>query len=88
MKKAVVLFALFAVFSVGHVAKADTCDIDNPCGNGSPEMVVNVWGTNNAGIPHIKPGQTVNGLSCPAWFPMDCVDIRGTQYFISRWGNL
>lgn len=55
------------------------------CGGGSPELVVNAWGTTNNQLPHILQGSTVNGLTCPWWFPMYCVDIRGTAYFQARW---
>lgn len=89
MKK--IIFALaFSLLFVG-VASADTivCGTQPDgsfisCGNGSPENVVNVWGTTNAQLPHILQGQTVNGEYCPAWFPMYCVDIRGTAWYQSR----
>jgi len=62
------------------------------CGGGSPERVVNVWGTTNSQLPHIKQGQTVtltNGSSgyCPAWFPMYCVDITGTTWYKTRFSK-
>lgn len=55
------------------------------CSNGSPENVVNEWGMTNSQLPHILQGQTSNGLSCPFWFPMYCVDIRGTAWYQARW---
>lgn len=59
-------------------------------GGGSPEMVMNVWGTTNSQLPHLRPGQTkvlLNGRTetCPFWFPMDCVDITGTAWYQARW---
>lgn len=59
-------------------------------GGGNPELVVNVWGTTNSQLPHLKPGQTkvlLNGRTetCPFWFPMDCVDITGTAWYQARW---
>lgn len=59
------------------------------CGNGSPEMVMNVWGGTNSDVPHVQPGQSVtdqwgNVSVCPAWFTDYCVDISHTQYYIGR----
>lgn len=84
------MFALVLGFFAGfsNVDAAD-CSINNSCGNGSPELVVNIWGTSNSQLPHIMQGQTktlINGTSytCPVWFPMHCVDISGTAWFRSR----
>jgi hypothetical protein len=62
------------------------------CGNGSPEMVTNVWGGTNSDVPHILPGQSrVNKFgvshSCPWWFSNYCVDISETAYYTSRWSQ-
>lgn len=58
------------------------------CDNGNPEMVVNVWGTTNSGVPHIKPGQSVINrwgevVYCPAFISTYCVDISDTAYYIA-----
>lgn len=93
MKKVIVAVAFMVAFA-GFVSTTDAavCGLqpDNsyiPCGNGNPELVVNAWGTTNSQLPHILPGQTLNGASCPVWFPMYCVDIRGTSWFQARWGR-
>lgn len=62
------------------------------CGNGSPEMVSNVWGGTNSDVPHILPGQTRTNKfgrvnTCPFFFTNYCVDISETTYFIERWGK-
>lgn len=96
MKKAVLIFSVIFVFALAGVAKADTLDCAThplQCqGNGSPEIIVNVWGTTNAQIPHTAPGHTItysNGVvsTCPIWFSTYCVDISNTQYFVDRWGR-
>lgn len=91
--KILITLAVVALFAFAVPALADTCN-DNPggCGNGSPELVTNAWGTSNSQIPHILQGQSVvmsNGMTtmCPIWFPMYCVDISHTQYFLSHWGK-
>ena len=66
--------------------------ITNSCGNGSPDMVTNVWGGTNADVPHILPGQSRTNKfgkvnTCPWFFTNYCVDISETQYYITRWGN-
>ncbi|CCD89883.1 exported protein of unknown function [Bradyrhizobium sp. ORS 285] len=63
-------------------SSAATC-ADVACGNGNPEQVVSVWGTTNAGVPHIQPGQyAADHVSlCPAWFTNYCVDITATSYY-------
>jgi len=93
MKK--IIFALaFSLVFVGFAGtvKADTCGLqpDNsyiPCGNGSPENTVNVWGTKNSQLPHILQGQSRNGFTCPVWYPMYCVDITGTSWYQARFGR-
>lgn len=89
MKNIIAIFALVALFSFAGVTHgADCVNFPAQCqSNGSPEMVVNVWGTTNSQLPHILQGQTRNGFLCPAWFPFYCVDISGTQYFKDRWGT-
>ncbi len=93
MKKYIfIAIVAFAIIGFTNSTSASVCGLqpDNSyvaCGNGNPELVVNAWGTTNSQLPHIAPGQTVNGASCPAWFPMYCVDIRGTSWFQARWGK-
>lgn len=98
MKKFIFVLALAFVvggFS-GHAFAADCALHPEECqGNGSPENVMNVWGTTNSQIPHIKPGTSVlfsNGavtidLGCPAWFSNYCVDVTVTQWWKDRWGQ-
>ncbi len=88
MKKIIFAVALMFVFS--GLAFAE--EVTPVYANGSPETVVNAWGTTNAELPHIKQGQTMtlmNGESftCPAWFPMYCVDITGTSWFKARYSR-
>ena len=66
-------------------------DVSDPIyANGSPEAVVNVWGTNNSQIPTFKPGETKvlsNGVAfiCPLWFGnIRCVDVTVTNWFKVR----
>lgn len=101
-----VLFAfLFVIFGFSGTALASQ-QCGNPalnnasstvqyvaCDNGSPENVVGGWGTNNAGVPHVHPGQMVTddvGISsaCPEFFSHDCVDITHTPYYIQQMKNL
>jgi hypothetical protein len=99
MKKTIyVLIVMLFITALGHsqTAFAATCGEIDPitntvvtCGAGSPESVVNVWGTKNSDLPHILQGKTAtltNGstYTCPAWFPMYCVDISGTSWFRNR----
>ena len=95
MKKIVSLLVLVAVFGFVGSVSADTVkcgDVDPvtnlvvSCGNGSPENVVNVWGTSNSQIAHIQPGVTVTDeggvpSTCPSWFTNYCVDISHTTYY-------
>lgn len=85
MKKVLYVFALALVFA-GVVNSAEASVLPTPS-NGSPEMVVNVWGTTNSQLPKIMQGQSRGNFTCPAWFPMYCVDISGTAYYQARWGS-
>ena len=73
---------ILSAFAFATPASAASC-ADVVCSNGNPEHVVNVWGTTNAGVPHIQPGQyAADGISlCPAWFTFHCVDITSTAYY-------
>ena len=95
MKKTFIFLAvLVLVFTFAFdFSYAATCSELNTCSNGNPELVVGPTGFTNSQLPQIKPGESrvlLNGKtgSCPFWFPMNCVDITGTQYFIARWGSL
>lgn len=81
--KYLIITLAFVGFAYANPVHAD-CSL-TPCGNGSPDSVVNAWGTTNSQLPKIKQGETRNGYTCPYWFPMYCVDISGTQYFKLRW---
>ncbi len=90
----IALFALVAVmipasFSIAHAATCGDLDINGnkiTCDNGSPEMVVNIWGTTNQQITHATPGSVVKDAAgiasiCPIWFTNYCVDISNTDYY-------
>lgn len=93
------MFAFVFLFIGISSASAATDCVAHPeqCqSNGSPEFVMNVWGTTNSQIPHTKPGTVVLfrnqygqsiDLGCPAWYPFYCVDITVTQYWKERWGT-
>lgn len=100
----VLMMFLFVVGFASNVSAAElrcgepensTADITYAhgyCGNGSPENVMNVWGTKNSQLPHIKQGESYimsNGVkdTCPWWYPMYCVDVSVTQYWKDRWGK-
>lgn len=82
----------FADSKCGDPSLSDENTTFMVCGNGNPEMVMNVWGTTNSQLPHILPGQSYrmsNGFldTCPAWFTRYCVDISVTDYWKDRWGK-
>ena len=90
-----VIMVLVTAFGHSQTASAACGDLDPvtntiiTCGAGSPEHVVNVWGTKNSDLPRIERGQTkvlANGTTytCPIWFPMYCVDVTVTSWFKNR----
>ena len=88
MKKTIALFALVALFGIAGLTHADELPVQN--GNGSPEAVVNIWGTTNSQLPQFAPGTsrklTIGSVAtCPFWFPMNCVDISGTAWYVARY---
>ncbi len=83
------IIALSVLVPFAAFANTD-CAIKNSCGNGSPELVSNIWGGTNSSVPHVQPGQSVkdtfgNVFTCPFWFTNYCVDITHTAYYMSRY---
>lgn len=76
--------AVAGLLAIATPAFADTaCGALNPCENGNPENVVNVWGTTNSQLPHIQRGQP----GCPWFYPTYCVDISHTAWYMARFSR-
>lgn len=86
---ATVITGVAMLIPVSSAFAASCSDVGVQCGNGSPELVTNVWGGTNADVPHVQPGQSFTdqwgtSFTCPAWFTNYCVDISHTAYYVSR----
>lgn len=84
-KKVIAIFALILMFSLSHIAHADTIDCSVvSCGGGNPALLVGGWGTSNSGVPAVSMGQTVTddlGMSSTCQFSTGCVDIYHTAWY-------
>lgn len=93
------LLAFLGSFNMVHAesvcgdARLNTPDdpiVRHDCGNGSPELVMNIWGTTNSQIPHVKAGDVVYDegglpLPCPTiTWKIGCVDISHTDYYRNK----
>lgn len=76
------MLSIIALFGVSHVASAAACDQNNPCGNGNPALLQNIWGS----APIVAAGTVVRdeaGFSsvCPVAFAAGCYDLTHTSFY-------